>query len=257
MKKFFKRAALAVVSMCLIFPAGSAFGKTKYVIGVQNFEEYLPYSSYDKDSKEYTGFNRQILDMFAKSKGYTFIYRALPLKRLGKDYIKGKVDFKYPDNKYWAAGLKKGKDIKYSSPVVNYIDGVLVRPERKGMGVENLKVMGIVRGFTPFTYLKRIKSGEVKVLENNNIAGLLKQVNKKRIDGAYFNVAVTQHYLKKLPDIKISFDSSLPHAKSTRHLSSFKYPKLIKEFSAFLKSNKGKVDALKAEYKVEEGISGY
>lgn len=255
MIRFLKKAVLGVVSACLILPAG-AMAKTKYVVGVQNFSEYLPYSSYDKKSKEYTGFNRKILDLFAKSKGYTFSYKALPLKRLTVDYIKGKVDLKYPDNKYWAKGLKKGKNIKYSSTVVNYIDGVLVKPGNKGMGVENLKKMGILRGFTPFTYLKQIKSGKVKVVENNSIAGLLKQVQKGRIDGAYFNVAVTQHYLKSLPKVKVTFDGSLPHARSTRHLSSFKHPKLIKEFNAFLKGNKGKVEALKAKYKVEEGISG-
>lgn len=257
MKKNLKYAVLCFMSACLIFPAGSAFAKTDFVIGVQNFSEYLPYSSYDKKTKDYTGFNRKILDMFAASKGYTFSYKALPIKRLYKEFLNGKVDLKYPDNKYWSANQKKGKNIQYSAPMVKYIDGVMIHPDRKGMGVDGLKKMGIVRGFTPFTYLKEIKSGKIKIIENNNIAGLLKQVDKKRVDGAYFNLAVTQYYLKKLPGVKVEFDSSLPHAKSTRHLSSYNYPKLIEEFNAFLKSNKGKVDALKEKYKVEVGISGY
>ena len=41
-----------------------------YTIGVQDYENYLPYSQYKNDV--YSGLGKDILDLFAKKKGYVF-----------------------------------------------------------------------------------------------------------------------------------------------------------------------------------------
>lgn len=257
MKKFLKTCAFTFVSACLL-TAPSLIAQTKLTIGVQNYKEYLPYSKFDPKLKSYKGFNREILDLFSHTKGYKFTYKALPLKRLQRQFISGKVDFKYPDNKYWAADIKKGKNIKYSAPVVHFIDGVMVNSSNKDMGISSLKVLGTVRGFTPFVYLDHIKQGKLKIRENNEIAGLFMQVHKKRIDGAYMNIAVSEYYLDKMGDnVHLQFDPNLPYAKSTRHLSSHKHPNIISEFNRFMKENKNEVEKLKKKFNVEKGVLKY
>ncbi len=233
-------------------PMAYSTEKKNFIIGVQNFAEYLPYSQYK--GKQYTGFNREVFDLFAETKGYTFEYQAFPIKRLYKQFLDGNVDLKYPDNSYWSAKLKEGKDIKYSDPLVEYIDGVMVVPEKKGD--VQLKVLGVIRGFTPFPYLELIKEKSITIEENTGYKGLLKQTLNNRVDGAYSNIAVSQYYLEK--EFKNSqalvFDSSLPHVRSQRFLSSFKHPELIEEFNQFLKDHSDAIARLKQQHRVEEGL---
>ncbi len=243
-----------LLSIILIFSEKSVFAQREFIIGVQNFKDYLPYSQYDKE--EYTGFSRKILDLFASNHGYIFTYKAYPVKRLYRVFLEESVDFKYPDNPYWSSDLKKGKDIQYTDPVVEYIDGVLVKPENKGKNLSFLKKLGIIRGFTPFPYLKLIQEKTLETHENSNYEGLLRQALIGRVDGAYLNIAVSRYYLKKYfnnPEVLV-FDSSLPHARSHRYLSSIKHPKIIEEFNEFLREKKEVIENLKKEYRVEEGV---
>ena len=253
----FCKIVIFVIFFNFIIHNAYSLEKNSFIIGVQNFEEYLPYSEY-KNNK-YNGFNREILDFFASSKGYKFIYKAYPIKRLYKYFLNGKVDLKYPDNPYWSAKLKKGKDLTYSKPVVKYIDGVIVLKVNKGRGIEHLKLLGVIRGFTPFAYLNQIKSGTIKVNENDDYSGLLLQTIKRRVDGAYSNIAVSQYYLENVIQKKnaLVFDPDLPHTSSHRHLSSLKHPKLINEFNNFLKTQRTAIEKLKNKHQVEELVKEY
>jgi polar amino acid transport system substrate-binding protein len=247
------RFATLIVAFALACPCCCA---AQIVVGVQDFLEYLPYSRYDKSTNEYTGFNRELLDLFGRKNDYTFTYRALPVKRLYRDFLAAKVDLKYPDNPYWSAEVKKNEDIRYSKPVVNYIDGVLVSHENNGRGLAAIKRLGVAAGFTPFLYLPYISSGQIVMLENPSLAGLLKQIALKRIDGAYCNVSVAEYYKMNLPEkyLNIVFDPTLPHTKATRHLSSFKRPDIVDQFDEFLRTHAAEVEALKQKYQVEAGL---
>ncbi|MBF0206072.1 MAG: transporter substrate-binding domain-containing protein [Oligoflexia bacterium] len=229
--------------------------KRDFKIGVQDFEEYMPESLY-KDG-EYFGFARDLLDMFAHEYGYNFTYIAAPIRRLNHNFYKGDVDFQYPDNEYWASNSKGGKNIKYSDPVVKYIDGIMVLKENLGKGIKDIKLLGIVMGYTPFLYLDAIKAGTIKLSENSLYESLLKQIILKRIDGAYSNISVSKYYLKKYfknSTDELVFNDSLPYTKSTRHLSTIKYPKIIDEFNSFLIKKKNDIDRLKRKYKIEEEV---
>ncbi|MGM0471898.1 MAG: substrate-binding periplasmic protein [Bacillota bacterium] len=242
------------VMVCSFMVQVGQAAQREFTVGVQNYEEYLPYSEYKNG--EYRGFNRELLDMFAEAKGYQFNYKVLPLKRLNHKFVSGKLDFRYPDNPHWSSDLKEGKDITYSDPVVEYIDGVLVLPKNKGKGIEHLNKLGMISGFTPFVYLDQIESGKVEIHENESYQGLLKQVLRGRLDGAYSNIAVSNYYLEKDMSDRddLVFDPSLPYAKGHRYLSSIDHPTIIKEFNQFLKDNQAKIEALKEKYKVEDGI---
>ncbi len=246
---------LIIIFFILLFQPGDSSGKQIFIVGVQSIEEYLPYSEYKNE--KYSGFNREILDLFANTKGYTLKYDARPIKRLYIEYLQGKFDLKYPDNPYWSADLKKKKDIKYSEPVVEYIDGVMVLPENKGKGIKNLKKLGVVAGFTPYAFLELIKTGEIEQNEIYNYERLLMLAILKRVDGVYSNIAVSRYYLKNIIKDKnaLVFDPDIPHTRAQRHLSSIKHPEIIYEFNKFLKENYDIINKMKLKYKVEDGIS--
>lgn len=249
------RSLLSAVGIWLSVGVLYASGAERhFTVGVQNFKDYLPYSQYENGN--YRGFSRKLLDHFASAQGYTFTYVAYPVKRLYRVFLEQGVDFKYPDNPYWSADLKQGKTITYSDPVVEYIDGVLVTPQRRGQGIDALKTLGVIRGFTPFAYMKRIQAGGLQTTENRHYEGLLRQTLAGRVDGAYLNIAVSRYYLKQyLHDTNVLvFDPDLPHTRSFRHLSSMKYPQIIAEFNTFLQTHRAEVDKIKQEYNVEEGV---
>ena len=251
------RATNAWVALLLLFGAASACAQTKvYTVGVEDLE-YFPQYSYEK--KQYIGFGREILDAFAISKGYKFEYRPLPPSRLFFEHLKGQsLDFKYPDNSYWEAHLRKGVSVHYSNPVMPYIDGVFVIPANKGRGVQQLKMLGTVTGFTPWKYYDAIKRKEISLSENDNSVSLLRQAALKRIDGAYINVEVARYQLRevlKQPDALV-FDPELPHIADHYYLSTVKHPKIIQEFNEFLEREKEQYERIRKKLGIASTIFG-
>ncbi len=240
-------AILAGLAAALPAQAGT------YVVGVENIE-YFP--QYSWDGKSYSGFARDLLDAFAKDKGHSFEYRALPVSRLFQDFTEGKLDLKYPDNPLWSSDMKAGKSVVYSQPVVAYIDGVNVAPARKGLGADAVKTLGLVRGFTAWDWMDRIKAGSVTLQENSTFPGLVGQALMGRVDGAYANVAVVAWTLEQQGKSGgLVFDPALPHSRSNYHLSSIKHPALVAEFNDWMAANAAKVAELKAKYQVERGVN--
>ncbi len=209
-----------------------------YTIGVQDYENYLPYSQYKNDV--YSGLGKNILDLFAKKKGYVFKYQAYPLKRVDGLFLAGKLDFRFPDNPYWVADDKKGLNIKYA-PILKFTDGVLVLSKNKGRGIDGLKKLGMPLGFTPYQYVDLIKEGKIQKFENPGYDGLYQQVLSGQIDGAYANTRVARYYwgkIKGVSEFPIVYDPDLPSKTDFHHISSFKYTNIIDEIDAFMKDEK-------------------
>ena len=248
---FIKKFVLALLVGCL---SGFSFAKENvYTIGVEDYENLLPYSQLKKNV--YGGLGKDILDLFAKKKGYTFKYEAYPLKRVDALYLAGKLDLRFPDNPYWVADQKKWIDIKYS-PVLKFTDGVLVLPKNKGKGIGSIKVLGMPLGFTPFEYIDLVNEGKIKLIENAGYDGLYKQVLSEKIDGAYANTRVARFYwsqIKGVSEFPVIYDPDLPHTTDYYHISSFKYKNIIDEIDAFLKdpNNKAAIEDLKRIYKFD------
>lgn len=238
-----------IVGAMLLFNT-TIFAQETYTIGVEDIDYYPLYSYKDN---QYSGFSKDVLEMFAKAKGYKFEYKAYPINRLYKAFLSGDVDFKYPDNKMWAQDIKNGKDVYYSDAVVDYIDGAMVTPQNKDLKAENLKNIGTVMGFTAWDYMDMIKSNKITVSENPNFANLLKQTIAGRTDLAYSNIAVAKYHLENTLSSKdaLVFNPNLPHTKSSYLLSSQKHKKVLEELNVFLKDNKDKINELKKKYAVE------
>lgn len=241
-----------MLSMCLSAPAQAQ--QTEFTIGVEAIDYYPIYAG---NTGEYRGYARELLDAFAKKQGYTFHYEALPVKRLFKSFLDEQtLDFKFPDNQYWSGDMRKGVDVTYSEPAVQYIDGVMVKPENKGRPVSDLKILGIIAGFTPFEYLDRIESGAVTLDESNEYSALLLKATMDRVDAAYSSVAVANYQLRdvlKQPEALV-FDASLPHTKSGYMLSTIKHASVIGEFNAFMQQETELVQQLKDKYQAEAGV---
>jgi ABC-type amino acid transport substrate-binding protein len=226
------------------------FANQKFVIGVENID-YYPLYSY-KDGK-YEGYSRALLDMFAKERGYTFEYKAYAINRLYKAFLSNQVDFKYPDNNLWMSSVREGKNIIYSKPITDYIDGAMVKPKNIDKKIDNIKTLGTVMGFTPFDYLELIDKNKIKLSENPNFGNLLKQTIVGRIDMAYGNITVAKYQLKHIlnKENSLLFNPNLPHSKSSYLLSTIKHKKVINELNEFLKNNSEKIKKLKKEYEIE------
>ncbi len=225
-----------------------------YTVLVQDYEALPPYSTYVDGTDG--GFNRELLDLFATKQGYTFDYVALPVKRLFVEFASGVGDLKYPDNPNWALQIKKDAEIVYSEPVVEYVNGVMVRPADQGAGIDRIRKLGLVAGWTPLGFQEQIESGTIELVENNSYDGLLKQAILGRIDGAYSNVATSRYYLNNTLDEPdgLVFDEGLPHVRNARRLSSIHHPDIIAEFDRFLQESADEIAALKQHYAVEDGV---
>jgi len=164
------------------------------IVGVDDTQYFPIYAS---DGSDYYGFSQKLLSTFAKKYNYTFSYRILPVKRLYMAFWNKEVDFKYPDSPYWKAEERVAKEVHYTNPIVDYIDGVVVKPKRLGAGIENFKRLGLVRGFTPFALLKDIKERRIEVVKNNSLSGMLKQVMTGRTDGAYINIDIARYQMRE------------------------------------------------------------
>lgn len=249
MKNSFKSLLVCFILILAISNTGLAEKKT-YTIGVESLN-YLPHFGHNQNG--YTGFSRELLDMFADSKGIQFKYKKHSIKKLFSNFLNTQsIDFKYPDNSYWQERMKKGKNVIYSYPVAEYIDGVMVRPENLGRGITKFKKLGTVRGFTTWEYIEMLEKREIQLAESNSFTNLIKQTIKGRIDGAYFNVAVANHQLQtvlKKPGALV-FDKTLPHTTSHYNLSTIRHPALISQFNDFLVEKKPSIDALKNKYQV-------
>ena len=246
-------AILFAATFTLSGVALAAPAKT-FTIGVEDLDYYPVYAI---QNGNYTGYARELLDAFAKDRGYRFEYKPLPVNRLFASFFQGQLDFKFPDNPYWQKEQRAGKNIAYSTAMVNYIDGALVRPEMGDASADKIKTLVTVAGFTPWAWMDLIKSKQVTLRENANFTALAQQVISRRADAAYASVAVVNYQLEhvlKTPGALV-YNSKLPHSKDSYFLSTLDYPEMIAEFDAWQKSKQDFVRKLKKKYAVENGIT--
>lgn len=230
-----------------------AGAKEVMVIGVEN-QYYRPVSAFENGA--YTGFARDLLDAWAQDRGHRIEYRVLPVPRLYASFFNGQVDFKFPDNPNWKQAARAGRKITYSDPVATYIDGTSVRPERKGDGMERLKMLGTMGGFTPWAWLDQIRMGKTVLSENFNLEALVRQTLTGRVDGVYASVAVINYQLDHVlhqPGALV-FDPELPHSRDHYHLASIKHPARVRDFNDWMRKNRDRIHALKQRHGVEKGV---
>jgi polar amino acid transport system substrate-binding protein len=238
---------LLATALFVFLGASKVLASPSYTVGVEALNYYPHYSN---EGGQYSGFARELLDLFAASKGYTFEYKILPVARLYESFFAGELDFKYPDNPQWQEIKRKNLAINYSDPIVSYTDGVFVLPANKGKGVALLKQLGTVRGFTPWDYLGLVESHQIKLQEVNSFQQSLLQAVNARVNGVYMNVDVGNYQLASVMQQPgaLVFDDLLPSSTGFYTLSSTKHANIIVEFNEFLTAHAAQVAELKVKY---------
>jgi len=250
MKKLF--IMMIIIVLVGITSGQNAFSENKsFLVGVEDISYYPHYSI---KNNEYVGFVREVFDTFTKNHGYKFVYKPLPVMRLHRTFINGELDFVYPNNPEWLTELKKNSQIIYSIPLANVVDGVMVLPENKGKGLQRLKILSTMMGFTLPAYENLIKSNKVRISEGYKFDGVLKSVIKKHSDGAYVTVDCAIYHLREVfrtPE-SLVFDPDLPYDVAPHLLSTIKHSEIISNFDTFIIQNKGLIDQLKDKYQIVE-----
>lgn len=220
------------------------------VVGVEEIN-YLPH--YQFMDGELHGFAADLIQQFARDRNYRVDYRSMSIPRLYGELLDGAIDLKYPDDPDWATTVKVDRDIFYSAPVVGYVDGVSVLPARLGRGVETIRTLGIVTGFTPQEWEGLIARKRVVLRTNRSLEALIKLAIDGQVDGVYGNVAVMAHVAKdrlKQP-AALTFDPALPHAAGSYYFSTSKRPKLVAEIDAWMAENRDWIKELKRQHQLE------
>ncbi len=249
----YSHACSFFVFVCSVGASASACAES-YVIGVED-SAFAPHYSVDKQGR-YQGFARELFDLFAAKSGVQLSFKALPVAQLLPALLAGEVDLKYPDSANWAQGQKAGKALSYSQGVVDYVDGVLVAPQRQGQPIDRLQRLAIVDGWTPWGYQERIDAQQIELTYSDDLRQMIRQALKKDADGAYFNVVVATHYLDNIrarPGALV-FDAKLPHSRGSFHLSTLKHPQLLQRFDHFMAEHQAEVEALKVRHGVEANL---
>jgi len=242
---------LALVSGLITISPVLAQPTEKYVIGVENIE-YLPY--YDgsgTNKRDYFGFSKELLELFAKQQNIKFEFYTLPIPRLYKEFIEHHhVDFKYPDNPNWQVSYKNQhqQDINYSVPSLVTHTGLASLKDN--IKLEDCKSLAKVRGFTLQGLEKLTSMPGLQVLENDNVIEMIYLLHEERVDCIYISHDVLKYNIEEFFDtpVPVFFQHQLPVDHQAFMLSSIKHPQLVKKFNVFLKDNENAIEELKQKH---------
>jgi polar amino acid transport system substrate-binding protein len=218
------------------------------IIGVEELE-YFPDHAWINGT--FQGVLADILNAFAADSGYKITYHPLPIRRLYLENLSGQIDLKLPDSPEWAADTKAGYPQAYSNPIMDYVDGVVVKTAKVGQSMDSVKIIGTLSGFTlPAEWKAHIVAGKTTLKENSKSDQLLQQVLVDRIDGAYLSVAAalyTAEYTLGKKD-SVAFDPALPYRRGTYHASSLNHPEVIEQLNQWMKNHQERIVAIKMRW---------
>ena len=140
MNKWINLPLTMVLAFCGIWASPAAFARI-VVVGVETTQQ-MPY--YGMCGEDYCGYGKELLDRFASDMDFTIKYRPMPILRLHRELIDGRIDLKFPASADWQPHLKKNKAIRYSAPLADYIDGVMMLSPPSA----DIHRLGTIHGFT-------------------------------------------------------------------------------------------------------------
>lgn len=235
----------------VLFAMAAAAHAEDYTVAVEAID-YMPLYS-GIDPLAYRGFARDLLDLFARKHGHRFSYSPLPLNRLYKEvFVARQYDFKFPDNPSWQPEIKTGVRVSYSDPVAALTEGVFVPANKVGKGLQSIKSIATITGFTPTPYLPLVQAGKIKLYSVDSLESLVKMGLIDRVDGIYLNTLAIRYLQEKqaATDNPLTLDKSLPTTTIGFTLSSIKQAAVIQQFNRFLQTDRVEIAALKNKYKM-------
>lgn len=220
----------------------------EFIIGVEDID-YYPLYEFKSNRDTYS---KELLNKFAASKGYKFIYLPIPIKRFEKWFFDEKIDLKYPDNPYWYTDSALPKNTTFSQSTIKLVAGTTVLKTSLNKNKSSFKTLGTLLGFYPATWIKQIRDGQVKLYEDISTKILIKKLLAKHIDGVDLEPSVIQYYLKMLgenTEVAV-INKRYEYEVYNVSLSTIKHPKVIIEFNDFLKNNQQLIEEMKQKYHI-------
>lgn len=235
-----------LLSAGIILPC--ALKAESYVVASQNIA-YYPH--YEFSAIQDKGFAWALLEAFAADKGIKFEYVSMPVLRLQIELEKGNIDFVYPDHPSWTNPVNDNSTKFYSKPLTESLVGTFVKPERIGDGINTIRKVSIVLGFSPLYWQERIDSGKTKLISVADNKSAIYMAQWERADAFDMDYYVAQYLLDKLDDVdSFRLDPELPVTVVEFCLSTLKRPELLEEINTFITNNPGLIAMLKARYKI-------
>ena len=222
---------------------------TALIVGVET-TDYAPYFHLDKEDK-YQGAARDIFDLFAQSQKLELDYHPMPVPRLFNEFVKGRIDLKFPDNALWSASLHSDVLVHYSAPVLAVSETVIIVKPEKGNKDEYkaIKLVGNILGFSTPGIKDSIKNKEFELVNTKTIEQLIHMLMSGRVDAIYFNTEVALEVAKQLyPNKQLIAHPKYPAFNYAYHLSSIKHKELITQFDKFLISHAKQVTEIRNRY---------
>ncbi len=236
--------------LILIFIAATAAGaeEPSYTVGVENID-LSPIYSVNPASQSYQGVIRDILDRFAASEKIRFVYVPLPIRRFQLEYWGGRLDFAFPDNPAWNPEPKRNLKIHYSEPVFSFQDAVLVAPSKLGQGIEQLKALGTVRGYTLWKFQSRVDQKKLRIVVAPSPESLVEMALTGHVEAINLPLQIANFHLRKFQHVGdlVPDPSLLPIQNSSYYFSTIRHPELIKKFDLFLKNEASTIRQIKKE----------
>ena len=226
-------------------------------VGLES-QDYLPYYR-ALPGQPAEGYAIALLQRFASSQGMSLELEALPINRLHRNLqTTDRLMLVFPDNPAWSRQLKGDARMHYSQPVIRIVDGSVVLREHLGRGIDSVRRLGTVRGFTPEAWQERLQAGQVRLVEASDVGSLVRMLLRQRIDAIYANPEVLHHYLEANTDLggdRLQLDPALPLARTAFHASSLKHPELLEAFDRFLVEQAAELVQLRREHGLACGPS--
>ncbi len=221
---------------------------------VMDRHDYYPHYQVDAEQSA-TGLGPELLHRFAEHEGYQLSFLPLPIRRVYHQLrADPDIDLAYPDNPDWALPLKQGLPLYYSRHSLPVLDGTLVSSTRLGRSEAAIRLLGLVRGFTPEAWQAQLARGQLQLVEASDLEALIKMLQRGRIDAIYANPEVVRQRLQQmgLAADSVRLDPALPKLVTHFHLSSSQRRDLLERFDHFLDQQPELLPTLQRRYGITE-----
>ncbi len=229
----------------LLYVFSCSLNAKEFVIGVQDIR-YYPLYDFPKPSH-----TKDLLDAFAKSKGYKFTYLPLPILRFDKWLEDEDIDFKYPDNRRWFPDKPLHTKLTFSKPTIELIACAMTKRNKAYSSRKEVKRLGSLLGFHPSLWVDLINSGNTRLIESPSTIDIIKQTLFGSVDAINLEPSVVNYHLKKLnKEGELIINKNINYQVYTYHLSTINHPEIITEFNHFLNKNAELLVELKSKYNI-------
>ena len=221
----------------------------EYIIGVEAIN-YYPLFNFSASDVSKPSFSKELLSRFFESRNYQYRFLPLPIKRFDKWFEEDAIDFKFPDNMIWRDGTSL--DITYSRPAIKLMAGAYVLEKNTHIARHEVRKLGTILGFVPTLWMDEVRTGKVELMEEYSPLSVVKHLLHANVEATNIDENVIRFNLEQLGSKeKVVLNKGIKHEVFAYHLSSIRYPEIIKEFDQYLAEHKTEIEALKNKYQIK------